>query len=366
MREKRSIPFEITSIDSLGQGVSKLTDKVTFIPKTTVGDKGTANINSEKKGVVFASMERLNSCSSERIIPECPHFEKCPSCHFLHVPYDKELEYKKQNFEKLFRKLTLSQVEIVGAPSRFGYRNRIQLHYSLKNKLIGMRQPHSFEILPIPKCKIGLTEIQKELHRLYENENWLKEAPAAPMEGHLEIYWMNNQIQLNWNKPYADGGFTQVYALMNEKLKSVIQQYWSTHSPMTLLDLFGGNGNLSDALNYSSRLCVDIYPSRKEEGFFHQNLYDEKALKQVQIKLTSLDIDVNHLLLDPPRSGFKELKLWLECFRPEHVAYISCDPHTMARDLAGIDNYQFTKAILLDFFPSTFHFETLIFLERKT
>lgn len=42
MNQKVTIPFEITSMDSLGQGVSKVTDKVTFIPKTVVGDKGEA------------------------------------------------------------------------------------------------------------------------------------------------------------------------------------------------------------------------------------------------------------------------------------------------------------------------------------
>src|ERR1700741_4371914 len=102
MRQKRSIPFDITSMDSLGQGVSKLSGQVTFIPKTTVGDKGEAEVMSEKKGEVFARVKNLKESSPLPISPECVHFGTCPSCHFLHVNYEQELKFKKESYEKLF------------------------------------------------------------------------------------------------------------------------------------------------------------------------------------------------------------------------------------------------------------------------
>lgn len=366
MDQKVTVPFEITSMDSLGQGVSKVTDKVTFIPKTVVGDKGEAVIVSEKKGVAFAKLKTLTSSSEKRIQPVCVHFGSCPSCHYLHVNYDQELHYKKESFEKLFRKLPLPSVEVIGASRRTHYRNRIQLHYSLKSKLIGMRDPQNFSILPIPNCLIGEKEVLDEVKRLYENNCWLKEAPPAPMEGHVEIYWHEKQLKVSWNKSYAEGGFTQVFQEMNERLKSLLTSEWKMKGHTDLLDLFGGNGNLSNGLNYSNRLCVDVYNKLPGTDFLSQDLYDAKAVKNVIGELKKRKLSVENLLLDPPRSGLKNLSEWLDQLKPATIAYVSCDPHTMVRDLQAIQGYSIKKAFLIDFFPSTFHFESLIFLERNS
>jgi 23S rRNA (uracil1939-C5)-methyltransferase len=365
MQQKRIISFEITSMDSLGQGVSKITDKVTFIPKTVPGDKGEAIVLSEKKGVAFARLQKLVQESPVRIKPACIHFNQCPSCHYQHVEYDQELVYKKENFEKLFRKIPLPQVEVIGAPERFNYRNRIQLHYSLKSKLIGMRDSQTYAITPIPQCIIGAPEVLQEIKRLYSNDTWMREAPPSPMEGHVEIYWRDDQLKVSWNKAYAEGGFTQVFELMNQKLKDVLMSEWNFSSQAGLLDLFGGNGNLSNGLNYSQRLSVDIYRQTPGEEFFNQDLYDEKALRNVREHVKKKGLKVEHLLLDPPRSGLKNLNEWTEAFKPKTIAYVSCDPHTLARDLINVTGYEFKRAFLIDFFPSTFHFESLIILERK-
>lgn len=365
MSRKRTIPFEITGIDSLGQGVSKLGGKVTFIPKTAPGDKGEAEIMSEKKGVTFARIENLGENSQLRIEPECIHYGSCPSCHFLHMSYENELKFKKESFKHLFRKLELPEPELIPAPERFHYRNRIQLHYSLKSKLLGLRNPQSSEIIPVPQCMIAVPEVQKELARLYHNQTWSKEAPSAPTEGHVEIYFKDNKVKVSWNRPYAEGGFTQVYALMNEKLQEILFRNWKLEGDKALLDLFGGNGNLSNNLPYSKRLCVDYYPQVQGDEFYNQNLYDRKALENVTKELGRRNLKPENLLLDPPRSGLKDLSAWVDKLKPRTIAYVSCDPHTMVRDLMSVKGYSFKKAFLIDFFPSTFHFESFIILERK-
>ncbi len=365
MRQKRSIPFEITSVDSLGQGVSKITDKITFIPKTAIGDKGEAFIVSERKGVAFARTEKLLEPSAQRIKSECSHFSSCPSCHFLHVDYDQELRYKKENFERLFRHFSLPQVEVIAADRRFAYRNRIQLHYSLKSKLLGMKDPQSFMIIPIPECLIAVPPVTAELRRLYCNDQWIKEAPPHVMEGHVEIYWIKDELKVSWNRPYSEGGFTQVFEEMNLKLKNFLKEQWLTESPTNLLDLFGGNGNLSDCLNYSRRLCVDMYQTLPGEDFISQDLYATGALSFVQKELKKRSLLIESLLLDPPRSGLKNIKEWIKFFTPKTIAYVSCDPQTLARDLKDIEEYTIRKALLIDFFPSTYHFESLIILDRK-
>lgn len=366
MSQNRTTPFEITGIDSLGQGVSKMTGKVTFIPKTTIGDKGEAYVMAEKKGVVFGKIKNLSTRSPSRITPACMHYESCPSCHFQHVTYEDELRFKKESFQRLFRKLPLPEVKVIPAPERFNYRNRIQLHYSLKSKLLGMKDPQTFAITPIPNCLIGVSPVLNELKKLYENNHWMTLAPSSQPEGHVELYWVNNEVRMTWNKPYAEGGFTQVYELMNQKLKSILEEKLRNDTIRDLLDLFGGNGNLSRNISCSRRLCVDIYKNLPGPDFVNQDMYDSGALNNILKEIKKRDLNISHLILDPPRSGLKEFSAWLTALKPEFVAYVSCDPHTLARDLAGVTGYSVTNAYLIDFFPSTFHFESMIFLERKS
>lgn len=363
MSARRIIPFKISTMDSLGQGVSKESDKITFISKTALGDEGEAEITAEKKGVAFGRMTRLTKASELRISPDCPHFSDCPSCHYLHVPYEQELNYKKKSLENLFHNYPLPDVEVIPAIRRMSYRNRIQLHYDLKHRTLGMFDIKKRIIVPIPECKIGITPIQEEVQRLYQNDQWLKEAPTRLQRGHVEIYFKGGKLLRTWNRPYAEGGFTQVFDEMNQKLKLELDQWLSQRKLSDIVDLFGGNGNLSKGLPYSNRLCVDQYPESKVE-FFSQDLYSPQALPKVKTEILNRGLNPNTLLLDPPRSGLKGLKYWLKELQPDYFVYVSCDPHTLARDVKEVQTHQLQRAILVDFFPSTYHFESMFLFER--
>lgn len=366
MPSSRLVPFKITSMDALGQGVSKETDKITFIPKTMIGDEGMAEILAERKGVAFGKAIEFNVKSSQRIESFCPHFNECPSCHFLHINYKDEISIKKDTFERLFRKFSIPSLEILEASRRNGYRNRIQLHYDLAQKKLGMLDAKNSLIVPVSECSIGLPVIQDEISRLYHEERWLKEAPQSPKKGHVEIYWRNNEVKTSWNKPYAEGGFTQVFQEMNDQLRQNLQKWVEELKPTDLLDLFAGNGNLSQGMPYSQRLCVDMYSQPPGDEFLSQDLYHKSALIHVKKELTKRHMKPQLMLVDPPRSGIKDLNLWLNEIQPQYLAYISCDPHTLARDLSSLKDYSVLRAFLVDFFPSTFHFETMLFLKRNS
>lgn len=364
MQQRRMLPFKIISMDSLGQGVSKETDKITFIPKTLPGDVGEAQVVSEKKGVCFAKLNNISEASPIRIEPVCFHFNSCPSCHYLHTPYEEELKFKKMSLEKLFQKLSHPEILVTPAVRRTHYRNRIQLHYNKAKKQLGMKDVKDHSIAPIPKCLIGRPAILEALSSLYLADAWLNLAQHEPNEGHVEIYELNNLVNISWNKPYAQGGFTQVFDEMNQVLQQKLIHWSGTLPTFELLDLFAGNGNLSDKTNHSKRLCVDVYSQIPAGPFLSQDLYHVTAIKNVSKNLRELSARPSVVILDPPRSGLKNLEEWLEEFKPTHVAYVSCDPHTLVRDMMPLKNYRITKLELIDFFPSTFHFETLAFLER--
>jgi len=72
------------------------------------------------------------------------------------------------------------------------------------------------------------------------------------------------------------------------------------------------------------------------------------------------------IVLDPPRTGAKGIDADLAALGAEMIAYISCNPATLARDLAALTKRGYKLGIVqpVDFFPHTFHVETLALLTQ--
>ncbi|MBK9064785.1 MAG: class I SAM-dependent RNA methyltransferase [Acidobacteria bacterium] len=73
------------------------------------------------------------------------------------------------------------------------------------------------------------------------------------------------------------------------------------------------------------------------------------------------------LLADPPRAGLSpEVRRGILRLAPPHVLMVSCDPPTLARDVAALrERYAVTRLTLLDLFPQTHHVETVALLARR-
>ena len=74
------------------------------------------------------------------------------------------------------------------------------------------------------------------------------------------------------------------------------------------------------------------------------------------------------VLLDPPRSGAKDVIEAAARLGAKAIALCSCDPATLARDVAGLAKRGFCLEEVrgFDMFPSTHHLEALAWLERST
>ena len=73
-------------------------------------------------------------------------------------------------------------------------------------------------------------------------------------------------------------------------------------------------------------------------------------------------------MLDPPRAGLgAEGASILVRIAPARIVYVSCDPTTLARDLAVMvrGGYVVEEVNLIDLFPQTFHLETIVRLKRN-
>lgn len=372
-------------MDPLGQGISKDDSGIFFCKKTLPLEEGRAFVYKKSKGVHFCtlkSVKELTKTSEKRITPECVHFKECPSCHYLHTDYGTEISFKVLALSELFKKLSTREdlkqidpkrIQTISAPHRLGYRNRLQLHYNLKRELLGQIDPTTKTILEIPKCLIADPKILSALTELYQNKSWIKEAKKYRQNtGHVELYLRtgNEKVQLSWNKDYAFGGFDQVNEQMNHKLCELLtKEVRAEASDGTILDLFGGSGNLTKELSEFSTLIVDTFTDndllQDHQYSLSLSLDSEEALDEVEKALDTGHI--HSLILDPPRRGFKQIGTWVQKFAPDKLFYVSCHPASLVRDLSYLPaNYQLSKLYLLDLFPGTFHFETMaVFSEKK-
>ena len=89
---------------------------------------------------------------------------------------------------------------------------------------------------------------------------------------------------------------------------------------------------------------------------------------KVENKIDTLkDLNVDTLVMDPPRSGSdkKTLKSILE-IEPKSIIYISCNPVTLARDINTLkEKYEIKDISAFDMFPQTYHVESVVLLERR-
>ena len=166
--------------------------------------------------------------------------------------------------------------------------------------------------------------------------------------------------------------FYQVNHAQAERLYACAVDYAGLTGEETVLDLYCGAGTITLALAARAKhaIGVEIVPEAIENakenaarnGAENVEFYCADA---GQAAGRFRDIDV--LVVDPPRKGLDEtardaiLKM-----QPPRVVYVSCDPATLARDIAELcgAGYTLEKAQAYDLFPRTSHVETIVLLSK--
>lgn len=357
MEKDSTFTFLIDHIDPLGQGVYKENEKVYFIPKTLPGESGRAKVVKAIKSLYFCELVSLDKKSPERIDPECVHFTQCNGCHFLHTSRDTELIFKEASFQRMLNIFEIPRIQILQDANRLNYRNRIQLHYNKKYNLLGFHKYKSKHITSVAKCKILKPTLQATFNDL--QSNW--KSISKKGQGHIEIYDTGSKILTSADKAYAAGGFSQVNSQANEVMLGEVEKITNNIETTYVVDLFAGNGNISNRVNYQKRICVDIYDKPQVNDFLSIDLFKSNGLEEFKNIYNFPSTDL--LIIDPPRSGFKELKHWINFLNPKRLLYISCHPQTMIRDLSTLSTCKFDQVYLIDLFPATYHFEAMCLID---
>jgi 23S rRNA (uracil1939-C5)-methyltransferase len=165
--------------------------------------------------------------------------------------------------------------------------------------------------------------------------------------------------------------FFQVNTVMAEKMVHHLLAHLPVSSSSTLLDVYCGVGLFSAFL---APICermigVESSPSACEDFAINLDEFDNVELYEGSAEevISHLEVKPDVVLVDPPRTGLeKRVVDELLKLKPRLMAYISCDPSTLARDAARLMNggYRLKDVTPFDLFPQTYHIESISLFER--
>ncbi len=116
---------------------------------------------------------------------------------------------------------------------------------------------------------------------------------------------------------------------------------------------------------------IESDPSAVEDFLYNLAGFDSVELYDVPAEdiLPYLEVSPDIILLDPPRAGISKKVLdSVVSLQPDLIAYISCDPATLARDVSRLHNqgYQLQQSTPFDMFPQTYHIESINLFQRAS
>lgn len=132
------VTLQIDSLEADGKGSGEFIDgagnkKRAEVPFSMPGDVVDTLLKRKKGGVFPGSFLQLVQPAKTRVEPRCPHFGSCGGCSWQHISYEEQVGYKQAFIENFFRELIddLSVLRpIIGAPSPWNYRNKMEFSFS--------------------------------------------------------------------------------------------------------------------------------------------------------------------------------------------------------------------------------------------
>ncbi len=431
-----------------------------FVPFVLPGERVEAEIRQEKPGFARGSVAQLIEASPDRVEARCPYFRQCGGCHYQHIPYERQLEFKAGILRETLQRIAKIKIELeseirLHASPPWNYRNRTRLQVQTAPEFppqtgktgrsgdpgfaLGYFRFGSREFLPVRECPISSPLLNQVMARLLELRGL--NCPAAVEE--IELFadaaderllaWAfcgreaDQRDLLRWaealerelpeitgvtffssrrrssgrgsserrledeapidlkslaesgakairyrtkNHEYqvSAGAFFQVNRYLVDELVSVVT---GNARGDVALDLYAGGGFFSAALARSFHHIFGVEPSLTSHADFVQNVpANVKAVgARTEDYLRSRPVRKRPdlVVLDPPRTGAGKsvIRSLVELGAPR-VRYVSCDPATLARDIAALlaAGYHIEEAHLFDLFPETFHIESVMLLAR--
>jgi len=400
----------LTTLTYGGDAMGRLEDgRAVFVPFGLPGERVRVRLTEEKRNFARGEVLEILEASPHRILPRCKHFGVCGGCHYQHLPYEEQLEAKTEILrDQLLRigKLENPPVQkMVASASPWNYRNHVQFHLTEEGKLgyVKAQDPAVFAITEchLPEGSINSlwpqlefepgTNIERVSVRAGKEDDLMlaleSDSPESPeleieagisvahiFEEHTVVIAGNDHVNisvLERDFRVSAASFFQVNTAMAGKMVNHLMANLPVKQSDMLLEVYCGAGLFSAffAPTCERVIGIEASPSACEDFSFNLDEFDNVELYEglAEDVIPYLEAKPDFVLVDPPRAGLEKrvvdgiLKL-----NPRFLAYVSCDPSTLARDAARLLNggYHLKDVTPFDLFPQTYHIESISFFER--
>ncbi|MEK6611439.1 MAG: TRAM domain-containing protein [Gemmatimonadota bacterium] len=399
------VTLEITSIATGGDGVARHEGLVVFVSRTAPGDRVRARL-ATKGRFARGTLVDIEQPGPGRTAPACLHYERdrCGGCQLQHLDLDAQRAAKSFIVRDAFARIGKRDValpEVRGGADGFRYRRKLTLAlrwtgsgwraglhragapdevFALENCLItdalvvdGFRDVLARGARLLPRARqlrASLRRSGDDLLLVIEGgEHWPRaRAFADAVSMVAATWWVSDhgvrRLVLD-RRTVRDPGasFAQVNAAVAAQLAAHVESLVMAHAPATVVDAYAGTGDLAVSLaargvavtaveldDAASTWCAErlVAPSRAIAA----------RVEEVMAGLLPADV----VLLNPPRAGVASVVtdvLASSDPRPRAIVYVSCDPATLARDVARLPGWRVASLVCFDMFPQTAHVETV-------
>ncbi len=363
----RVVDLKIEDIAFGGKGVGRERRKAVFVPYTIEGEIVSAEIVREKKQFAEAELVEVKERSPDRVERQCPYFGRCGGCAYQHINYEHQLAIKWRQVRGALQRIgKLKDVPmrpIIPSPKQYAYRNRITVH--AQDGVIGFFRRDSRCLLDIERCPISRDEVNRALADLRgqpyvrDGHYTLRASSGAPVFSQtnnevanalrdliVELIPPNQEVLID---AYCGAGFF-AKALLG-KFECIIGIDW---------DKFAIDAARENATEKETYIAGDVeaelgraaQQTRKGDLQIAPAVADRRSLKSLT------------LIVDPPATGLSEnVRKTVIDLAPPTLIYVSCNPPTLARDLAELQEKFIIESVTpLDMFPQTAGIEVLAHL----
>ena len=424
---KTELELDIDALSYGPYGIGRIDGKAVMIPNSAPGDRLIARLIESKERYAIGEIVKLVNPSPLRQTPPCPYVGDCGGCTWQHIGYPEQLKAKQQSVADALRRIgKLADFElrpIIASPRSEHYRRRIRLQVS-DIKRLGFYSGASHHVVEVDACLIAAEPLNAVIAPL---RVWLDRL-AASLE-HIEIVGGDEPGQTvvvaeakeplssrdealcatlvddganpiagaivhgcDWRKTWGAPSitvalqddlalkldadtFTQVNAEANRLMLAELLKAGGFDKQDRVLELYAGAGNftLPMARRVKEITAVEGFRNAVTSGKLNgqRNGIDNirwlcAPVPQAVSQLKKQRQNYSKIVLDPPRSGAKGTENDIAALGAAMIFYISCNPTTLARDLAALSQrgYRLQFVQPVDFFPHTFHVESLAVMTR--
>jgi tRNA/tmRNA/rRNA uracil-C5-methylase (TrmA/RlmC/RlmD family) len=346
----RAVELQIEDVAFGGNGVGRRDGKAVFVPFTIEGERVAARITREKKNFAEAELREVLEPSAHRAPPQCPYFGRCGGCSYQHMSYEHQLAVKQRQVEQALRRIgRISDPPmrpIVPSPKQYEYRNRVTVH--AEHGTVGYYRRDAHRLIDVERCPIAAPEVNAQLSEL---------RARRPRDGHYTLR--------------AHSG-PRIFEQTNDDVAEAMAQLVDNLLPRgeLLIDAYCGAGFFTKRLVPKFTRVLGIEWDRYAVAAAEENAAPNETYiagdvdSEFDRQLRDGDSATTSVVVDPPATGLSAtVRDSLSRHAPGTVVYVSCNPATLARDLAELQKrFTLMSVTPLDMFPQTAEIECVVHL----